>query len=163
SLAANPTAAPGLPMPNEASKKPQLLLDLGPFESLVAVSMTLMLIVGVIIGGYYAYHALVPPAPPEQATAMIANETAMESARRLQKVMDSGPLTVPPLPPPPADLEAKTQALTGYWVSRADDGSVATLDLRKDGVAICKGALEPEDAHGLQGRWELMRQDKNIA
>jgi len=162
-LAANLNAAPGLPTPNEAAKKPQLFLDLGPMESLIAVSVTLALVGAVTIGGYYAYRSFVPATAPETSAA--AAEVKMPNIDgAIQKVMAAGPLTMPPGPPAVTDAASKESALIGYWVSRADDGSVATIDLRKDGVVEYVGApTDPDDVRGLKGRWALTSLEKDLA
>jgi hypothetical protein len=162
-LAANLNAAPGLPTPNEAAKKSQLFLDLGPMESLIAVTVTLALVGAVTIGGYYAYRSFVPATAPETNAA--AAEVKMPNIDGvIQKVMAAGPQTMPPVPPLVADAASKESALIGYWVSRADDGSVATIDFRKGGVVEYVGApRDPDNARGLQGRWALTSFEKDIA
>jgi len=162
-LAANPNAAPGLPTPNEAAKKPQLFLDLGPMESLIAVTVTIALVGAVTIGGYYAYRSFVPATPPETSAAAAEVKTPnLDGA--IQKVMTAGPVTMPSIPRVVTDAASKESALIGYWVSRADDGSVATIDLRKDGMVEYVGASrDPDDVRGLKGRWALTNFEKDIA
>jgi hypothetical protein len=152
-----------LPVPNEAAKKPQLFLELGPIESVIAVTVTLALVGGAIIGGYYAYRSFVPATGPE-TTASAAEVKSPSLDGRIQKVMDAGPVTIPSLPPTVPDAEKKERELIGYWVSRADDGSVATIDLRKDGVIEYVGApRDPDDVRGIKGRWALTNYEKNVA
>jgi hypothetical protein len=144
-------------VPNEVSKKPQLLLDLGPLESLVAVVLTIAVVTGLIIGGYYAYRILSPASTADHGPTA-QNSTASPGTSDLtEKSMAAGPITMPRIPRPPADAEKKSESLIGYWVSRADDGSVAILDLQKDGIAVYTGASsDPKDARGLRGRWALI-------
>ena len=162
-LAANLNAAPGLPTPNEAAKKSQLFLELGPMESLIAVTVTLALVGGVTVGGYYAYRSFVTATAPETDAAVAEVKTPnLDGA--IQKVMSAGPLTMPPAPLAVTDAASKESALVGYWVSRADDGSVATIDLRKDGVVEYVGApRDPDDVRGLKGRWAVTNFEKDIA
>jgi len=155
-LAASPTVAPGLPVPNEISKKPQLLLDLGPMESLIAVILTVAVVTGLVFGGYYAYRVLSPSNAADHGPSA-QTAPSPDVIDMTQKNMAAGPITMPRLPTPPADAEKQSESLMGYWVSRADDGSVAILDLQKDGVAVYTGASsDPKDARGLRGRWALI-------
>jgi hypothetical protein len=164
SATSSPAPAPGLPNPNAAAKKPQLMLDLGPMESIIAVALTLVLVLGAIVGGYYVYRSLSPAPTHDSASTLTNSPTPVNELDQIQSNMNAGPITTPRLPNPPANAEEKSQALIGYWVSRADDGSVAILDLQKEGVAVYTGATaDPREARGLLGRWALVQQEKNEA
>jgi hypothetical protein len=71
-----------------------------------------------------------------------------------------GPATSRELPIIPAEAEAKTAALIGCWVSRADDGSVCTFDLRENEHAVFTGAfIDPRQGVPLVGRWAVTSVD----
>ena len=96
------------PAPTPTAKQPRMILDLGPTESIIAVCVTVIVVLGMITGGVYAYRTLIRGSDqPANSMADASGKSAASIAdERPPGIAYSGPLTLPRVPELPAESEA---------------------------------------------------------
>lgn len=139
-----------------------MILDMGPMESLLAVGVTLLLVVGIIYGGVYAYRLLVH-SPHEPSTSLAEGSPKTSGIDEKPPISHTGPSTLPKLPDLPAETESVKAKLIGHWVSRADDGSVSSFEFRAEGTAMFRDIARAEsDGEPIEGRWAVTGVDGDV-
>jgi hypothetical protein len=164
-FAAAPGAALGLPTANEVAQKPQLFIDLGPTKSIIAVVLTVLLVIGAIAGGIYLMGGFSGFGGDSNASADLSSSAAnAPSAPDSKASLDTNrpPLT-PKLSLQSPEMTAQSEGLVGYWVSRADDGSMSIFHLRPDGVVVFTPATGELDTATIEGQWALNEMKDGVA
>jgi hypothetical protein len=134
---------------------PPRAVFLGPNATALAAGVVVLLVAGAA-AGLLAYRAGTERTdasgrPPEEAKAPDAPPVPLQPT-----VPKSLPSVLAP------DLD-RARELLGAWESRADDGSWAALEFRRDGTATFTPAHAiDQELTPLPGRWSLYKRDGNI-